>query len=126
MSKDQLVRFRNMRRQPVELHCHDRVLVVPPLGEVELTDEQAAVPQIAFLIRARHLSSMVASSTPPKKPPTSAQSTPGRAATKKPRNRRKAEASKPAKPNAKGSGRKKTTKPEKPKKGAGPNARATS
>jgi|SRR5579871_3259580 len=71
----------NQRAQPLELHCGARVVVVPPHGEVELSAEEIASPQ---LLQLRHIAYLeilpAAAETPPvsqSKPQKQAKSSEG-------------------------------------------------
>jgi hypothetical protein len=82
-------RVSNPRSQPVELHLGGRVLVVPPYGQAEVSQSEAAAPQLKLM--ARHGMVALASILPP----ASALEQP--APKEKPRSRKKAKASTPDK-----------------------------
>ena len=50
-----MVRLFNRRQQPVELHCGDKVILLPPLGSVAVPADVPEIPQIEVLIRRRVL-----------------------------------------------------------------------
>lgn len=55
MSTDASFLARNLRDQPTELHLPDRVVVMPPRGEVALSPADRAAPQVQVLERRRVL-----------------------------------------------------------------------
>jgi hypothetical protein len=46
----------NERRQPVELHYAQQVVVVPALGRIELAGDALQAPQIQYLLARRFIS----------------------------------------------------------------------
>lgn len=45
----------NHRKQPIELHYGSGVLILPPLGMIELDGDHIETPQITYLSRKRHI-----------------------------------------------------------------------
>jgi hypothetical protein len=84
MKDEKEIRYQviNHRSQPTELHLGERVLVLPPHGQTEVTESEATVPQLKLMVR-RRLVSLV-----PILSPAPAQEQP--APKKKPRSRKKA------------------------------------
>lgn len=57
MNKDATNRYRvfNMQNQAVELHFNNQVVVIPSTGQVELTEDELATPQVQVLLRRRFI-----------------------------------------------------------------------
>jgi hypothetical protein len=57
VNKDATNRYRvfNMQNQAVELHFNNQVVVISSMGQVELTEDELATPQVQVLLRRRFI-----------------------------------------------------------------------
>ncbi len=57
MNKDATNRYLvlNMQSHAVELHFNDQVVVIPSMGQVELTEDELATAQVQVLLRRRFI-----------------------------------------------------------------------
>ena len=58
MNKQRVINYRvlNRRQQPVEMLCEDRVVILPPKGEVIMSANDQSLPQVQSLLKRRLIS----------------------------------------------------------------------
>lgn len=63
------IRIWNNRRQPVELHIAERVMVLPPMASIECEDKFTAHPHVRYLVERNLLTVQRIMPPPPPEPP---------------------------------------------------------